>query len=106
MKIGLWDDGCKKGIKNVAVTGIGPQKISKVKTNADGEVLISNLQPGAYTLTADKYGFKKLIINDISIVAGMRFNGTYHSEYGWASDDNTPFKPNYDLCQHIDKPIE
>jgi len=104
--IRFWDSKCNKGVAGVIVTGAGPQKIRKARSNAYGELVIENLIPGNYKLTARRYGFKRLIVPDIEIRARETLKDIFNLEYGFKSNDDTPFSPGFDPCKQIDKPIK
>jgi len=104
--IRFWDAGCKKAVVGVTVTGTGPQKIKKVRSNSAGELIVEKLMPGTYELTALKYGFKRLIIPNIEIRPNETLKDVFNLEYGFASEDETPTLPAYDPCKQIDKPLK
>jgi hypothetical protein len=70
--IEFWDPTCKRTVTGVSISGTGPTMIKKQMSDGNGEITFSNLRPGTYSFTAEKKGFVRFELTDVSIVAGMR----------------------------------
>jgi outer membrane receptor for ferrienterochelin and colicin len=65
---GLVVDELGAAIPGAEITLIGPdQKERTVKSNANGEFSITNVQPGAYTLTSAFRGFQTHILENVNV---------------------------------------
>ncbi len=56
----------------VAVTNLGTNEVSRVKTDEAGNYLVPNLKPGEYSVTAEFPGFKKFVRDRIPLQIDQR----------------------------------
>ena len=81
---------------NVTITNTTSNQSFEVTTDSNGVYRAQNLPPGTYTLNASASGFKKLVVDDLKVRAGMnsKFNanldvgGVAESVTVTASDSN------------------
>ena len=82
----LKDPWCKAGVAKASITIRGARLKRSYKTDAADD-LEACLPPGVYTVTVEKYGFKRYVVNDLKIAPGETSPVNLDMEAGWATDD-------------------
>ena len=67
----LNDPWCKTGISKASITIKGAKLKRKVKSDAKGNFEFC-VPPGDYTVTVEKYGFKRYIVSDLKVTPAQR----------------------------------
>ena len=82
----LNDPWCKTGIAKASITIKGAKLKRKVKSDASGNFEFC-VPPGDYTVTVEKYGFKRYTVDDLKVTSGTMSPVTLNMEAGWATND-------------------
>src|SRR5438034_7864637 len=82
----LNDPWCKTGIAKASITIKGAKLKRKVKADANGNFEFC-VPRGDYTLTIEKYGFKRYIVGDLKVTSGTTSPVTLDMDAGWATND-------------------
>ncbi len=105
LKLRFLDPSCDDSpIQGVRVKVNGSRHFSKYKTARNGWLVAKNLPETTFGLVVKKYGFKKYLIGDISLIGkSTTFEHIYKLERGYSSNDPNFGNPKYQPCKHKDK---
>jgi hypothetical protein len=77
---------CKMGIAKAAITIKGAKLKRKLKSDAYGNFEFC-VPPGNYTVTVEKYGFKRYLVDNLKVTSGETSPVNLDMEAGWATSD-------------------
>jgi protocatechuate 3,4-dioxygenase beta subunit len=86
--VGTVHDGSGASIPNAMVTATQEQtrQTAETATNTSGEYVFPSLQPGAYTLSVEAPGFRKVLVNGLQLDAAANLSQTVALEVGQVSE--------------------
>ena len=85
------------GVGKAKITVQGENIKRKLKSEKSGELRV-NLPEGIYQITIEKYGFKRLIVQDVKVQTSLAAKLDLVMEAGYASDDPNDGKQNLKPC--------